>query len=46
MRWCAARGEAVLAEDRVLAWLTAHGATVKTGPLSQVTSVAGVRATA
>jgi hypothetical protein len=43
MRWSAACGEPVLAEAQVLAWLTAHGATVHTGPLSQVTTVAGVR---
>jgi hypothetical protein len=42
-RWCAAYGAPVLAEDQVLAWLTAHGATVRTGPLSCVTAVAGVR---
>ena len=40
------RGEPVLAEAQVLAWLTAHGATVHTGPLSQVTTVAGVRVVA
>jgi hypothetical protein len=36
-------GEPVLAEDQVLAWLTAHGATVQTGPLSHVTAVQGMR---
>jgi hypothetical protein len=40
---CAAYGEPVLPEDQVLAWLTAHGATVRTGALSQVTAVEGVR---
>jgi len=43
MRWSAACGEPVLAEAQVLAWLTAHGATVHTGPLSQVTTIEGVR---
>jgi hypothetical protein len=41
--WCATRREPALVEDQVLAWLTAHGATVHTGALSQVTSVQGVR---
>ena len=43
MRWCGAHGEPVRAEDQVLAWLTAHGATVRTGSLSHVTAVEGVR---
>ena len=42
-RWCAAHGEPVLAEEKVLAWLTAHGATVRTGSLSRITVVEGVR---
>jgi len=42
-RWCAAHGEPVLAEANVLAELTAHGATGRTGPLSHVTDVLGVR---
>jgi hypothetical protein len=33
----------VLAEAQVLAWLTAHGATVSTRPLSQITSAECVR---
>jgi hypothetical protein len=44
-RWAASRGEPVLAEDRVLAWLTARGATVRTGAYSQLTTVQGVRVT-
>jgi hypothetical protein len=44
-RWCAARGEPVLAEERVLAWLEAEGATVRTGELSQFATVQGVRVT-
>jgi len=43
MRWCGAHGEPVLAEANVLVWLTAHGATGRTGPLSHVTDVLGVR---
>jgi hypothetical protein len=43
MRWCGGRGEPVLTEGQVLAWLTAQGASVHTGPLSQVTAVHGVR---
>jgi hypothetical protein len=42
-RWCAAHGEPVLAEANVLVWLTAHGATRRTGPLSHVTDALGVR---
>jgi hypothetical protein len=42
-RWCTAYGEPVLAEDQVLAWLTAHGATVTTAPLSRLTQVEGMR---
>jgi hypothetical protein len=42
-RWSAAYGAPVLAEDQVLTWLIAHGATVRTGALSHVTAVAGVR---
>jgi hypothetical protein len=42
-RWCASHGEPVLAEDRVLAWLTAHGATVRTGSVSRIMAVEGVR---
>jgi hypothetical protein len=42
-RWCASHGAPVLPEDEVLAWLTAHGATVRTGALSQVAAVEGVR---
>lgn len=42
-RWCAAHGEPVLAEEKVLAWLTQHGATVRTGSLSHITAVEGVR---
>jgi hypothetical protein len=42
-RWCASHGEPVLAEEKALAWLTGHGATVRTGSLSRITAVAGVR---
>jgi hypothetical protein len=42
-RWCAAHGELVLAEEPVLAWLTAHGATVGTGSGSRITAVESVR---
>jgi hypothetical protein len=45
-RWCASHGEVALAEAPVLAWLQNKGATVYTGPLSQVTTVLGVRVTA
>jgi hypothetical protein len=43
VRWSTSHGAPVLAEDQVLAWLTAHGATVRTGSLSHVTAVEGVR---
>jgi hypothetical protein len=33
----------VLAEEKVLAWLTQHGTTVRTGSLSGITAVEGVR---
>jgi hypothetical protein len=42
-RWATSHGEPVLAEDHVLAWVTAHGGVVRTAPLSQLTSVQGVR---
>ena len=42
-RWCAAHAEPVLAEEKVLACLTQHGATVRTGSLSGITAVEGVR---
>jgi hypothetical protein len=42
-RWAAACGAVGLAEDRVLAWLREHGASVRTGAVSQVMTVAGVR---
>ena len=42
-RWCASDGEPVLAEDKALAWLQAHGASLRTGALSQCTTVVGVR---
>jgi hypothetical protein len=42
-RWAAARGEPVLAEEKVLAWLTGKGATVRTGTYCQLQTVAGVR---
>jgi hypothetical protein len=45
-RWSGARGEPVLAKDKVLAWLTEKGATVCTSTYSQVTTVQGVRVTA
>jgi hypothetical protein len=41
-RWCASHGEPVLEEAQVVAWLTAHGATVRPAPLSQYMTVAGV----
>jgi hypothetical protein len=34
-----------LAEDQVLTWLQDHGATLRTGPLSQFATVQGVRVT-
>jgi hypothetical protein len=45
-RWCASRGEPVLAEEQVLARLQAHGATVHTGALTQTTMLVGVRVVA
>jgi hypothetical protein len=42
-RWCAAHGEPVLAEEKVLSWLTKKGATVSTGTYSQLRTVQGVR---
>jgi hypothetical protein len=42
-RWCASHGVPVLPEDEVRAWLTAHGATVHTGALSQVAAVEEMR---
>jgi hypothetical protein len=45
-KWCASHGEPVLAEEKVLTWLEQHGATVRTAPLSQYTTVQGVRVTA
>ena len=42
-RRCAAHGEPVLAEEKVLAWLTHHGTTVSTRPVSHITAVEGVR---
>jgi hypothetical protein len=41
--WAAARGEPLLPEAQVLAWLEQRGARVTTAPLSQVTTVQGVR---
>jgi hypothetical protein len=43
VRWCMARDEPVLAEEKMLAWLKDHGAGVRTGALSAFTSVVGVR---
>jgi hypothetical protein len=43
VRWCAARGEPVLAEEPVLAWLSARGASVRTSTVSAFTVVQGVR---
>jgi hypothetical protein len=43
LRWCASHGELALEEAKVMAALQAHGARVHTGPLSQVTTVQGVR---
>jgi hypothetical protein len=45
-RWCANHGEAVLAEEPMLAWLQARGATLHTGTLSQLRQVVGVRVVA
>jgi hypothetical protein len=45
-KWCASHGEPVLEEAKVIAALQAHGATVRTAPLSQTTMVVGVRVTA
>jgi hypothetical protein len=46
LRWCAGHGEVPLEEAKVWAWLTQHGASRRTGPLSQCTMVVGVRVTA
>jgi hypothetical protein len=45
-RWAASHGQPVLEEAKVVAWLTNHGATVRTAPLSQYTTVVGVRVNA
>jgi hypothetical protein len=45
-RWCGSRGAPVLAEDHVLAWLTAHGASVRTGTHSRLSMVVEVRVVA
>jgi hypothetical protein len=45
-RWCTAHGELVLAEDQVLAWLTQRAAPVRTGAVSAITIVVGVRVVA
>jgi hypothetical protein len=44
-RWCTNHGEPMLAEEKVLAWLTARGATLRTRGLSQIRQVVGVRLT-
>jgi hypothetical protein len=43
LRWCAGHGEVAWEEAPVLAALQARGATLHTGPLSQVRQVVGVR---
>jgi hypothetical protein len=45
-KWCASHGEAVWAEEPMLAWLQARGATLRTGVLSGIRQVVGVRVTA
>ena len=45
-RWAAGHGEPVLAEAQILAWLGDKGVEVRTGALSQVTTVVGVRVVA
>jgi hypothetical protein len=45
-KWCAARSAVALAEDQVTTWLQRHGASLRTGALSQTTLVVGVRVTA
>jgi hypothetical protein len=42
-RWCTSHGEPVLPERDMLAWLTARGATVRTGTFSQLQDLVGVR---
>jgi hypothetical protein len=42
-RWCGAHGEPVLEEAKVLAALQAHGASLRTGAVSRLTTVVGVR---
>jgi hypothetical protein len=44
--WCASHGEVPLAEAQVLAALQAKGASLRTLPLTQCTTVQGVRVTA
>jgi hypothetical protein len=43
VRWATTHGEPVLAEEKVLAWLQAKGASLRTLPLTQCTTVQGVR---
>jgi hypothetical protein len=43
VKWCAAHGESVLAEEKIMAALQAHGASLCTLPLTQCTTVQGVR---
>jgi hypothetical protein len=42
-KWCASHGEVALEEAPVVAALQAHGASVRTGALSQTTLLVGVR---
>jgi hypothetical protein len=42
-RWGAGHGEPLLEEAKMLAWLQAHGATLRPGTLTQTTLVVGVR---
>jgi hypothetical protein len=42
-KWCASHGEPVWVEEHTLAWLQAHGATLRTGALTQTTMLVGVR---
>jgi hypothetical protein len=45
-KWCASRGELALEEAKVVAALQAHGASLRTGALTQTAMVQGVRVTA
>jgi hypothetical protein len=44
-RWCGSHGELVLAEEKLLAWLTGQGATLRTGTHTQIRTLVGVKVT-